>query len=143
MGSPFDTSLQNTIHQNLTQTLQNSPRNNLSEIFGKTQNPQRTKTNSPSPIPSFTNQLTNNNPPPLTRSSIFATDWSKTSVDTNAGLGFFGLSGATNFESLENSRNNSLDHENNEGEEKREEGQEKTQSTTKPRSSTMPNGNWD
>jgi hypothetical protein len=57
----------------------------------------------------------NNLPPPLSTSSIFATDWSKTSVDTSAGLGFFGLSGATNFNdnSLENSRNNSL-NENNE-----------------------------
>merc|ERR1712048_56445 len=45
----------------------------------------------------------NNTPAPLTTSSIFATDWSKTSIDTNAGLGFFGLSGTTgNFESIEN-----------------------------------------
>merc|ERR1719230_710716 len=36
-NSPFDTSLQNTIHQNLHQALQNSPRNNLSEIFGRAQ----------------------------------------------------------------------------------------------------------
>lgn len=65
--------------------------------------------------PGAPKMLNSNLPPPLSTSSIFATDWSKTSVDTSAGLGFFGLSGATNFnDSLENSRNNSLNDGNNE-----------------------------